>query len=212
MNGRSDVEQADWVASAHKPCYAAAMVVSARKSKLTVPEFLDWYRRQPGRYELVGGEIVAMAPGRVRHNITKKRVAAAFDRAVERAGLPCTVLTDGIGVMIDDEHWREPDAAVQCGSVPDPDAIMLDQPLIVVEVISPSSELQDSTKKLAEYLAVPSIMHYLVIDLDARYIVHYQRRETGDVLTHVVRTGAIELNPPGMTVPFDDLLPLVATS
>ena len=187
------------------------MVEPARKSKLTVAEFLDWYKRQPGRYELVGGEIVAMAPGRVRHNTTKGQVYRALGDAVRRAGLACTVLTDGIGVMIDDDHWREPDAAVQCGSVPDPDAIMLDQPLIVVEVISPSSELQDTTKKLAEYFSVPSIMHYLIVDAEDRYVVHHQRRGgADDVLTRIVRTGEIVLDPPGMTVALDELLPPTA--
>lgn len=57
----------------------------ARNLKLTVPEFLGWYAKQSGRYELVDGNVVAMAPGRVRHNIAKKLVARALDDAVSRA-------------------------------------------------------------------------------------------------------------------------------
>jgi Uma2 family endonuclease len=182
------------------------MAEAARKSRMTVAEFLDWYRHQPGRYELVQGVPVAMAPGRVRHNLAKARMWRALDDATRRAGLPCTVLTDGIGVMIDDEHWREPDAAVQCGSVPDFNAIMLDRPLIVVEVISPSSESQDTTEKLPEYFGVPSIMHYLIVDAEKRYIIHHQRGGAGDVLTRIVRSGDILLDPPGMTVPFDEMM------
>ena len=82
---------------------------------MTVPEFLVWAAAQPrGRYELVRGEVVAMAPERVRHNLVKLAVARSLSAAVARAGLPCTVFTDGMTVVIDNETSREPDAAVQC--------------------------------------------------------------------------------------------------
>ena len=82
---------------------------------MNVQEFLAWAAAQPrGRYELVGGEIVAMAPERALHNLVKLAVVRALGDAVARAGLPCTVFTDGMTVVIDNEHSREPDAAVQC--------------------------------------------------------------------------------------------------
>ena len=87
---------------------------------MTVQEFLVWAAAQPrGRYELVRGEIVAMAPERARHNLVKAAVFRALSDAVARAGLPCTVFTDGMTVVIDNEHSREPDAAVQCGVAAD---------------------------------------------------------------------------------------------
>jgi Uma2 family endonuclease len=81
---------------------------------MNVQEFLVWAAAQPhGRYELVRGEIVAMAPERARHNLVKAAVFRALSDAVTRVGLPCTVFTDGMTVVIDNEHSREPDAAVQ---------------------------------------------------------------------------------------------------
>ena len=69
-----------------------------------------------------------------RHNIVKLAVARALEDAVRRAALPCTVFTDGMTVVIDNEHSREPDAAVQCGVPTDLDSMVLEAPLIVVEI------------------------------------------------------------------------------
>src|SRR5687768_12639133 len=91
---------------------------------MTSEDFIDWAMRQPsGRYELVSGRVVAMAPERARHNLAKISVLLALREGVNRARLPCTVYTDGMTVVIDNYHSREPDAAVQCGDQPDPDAL-----------------------------------------------------------------------------------------
>ena len=90
---------------------------------MTVPEFLAWAAKQPrGRYELVRGEVVAMAPERARHNLVKAAVFRALRDAVARAGVPCTVFTDGMTVVTDNDNSREPDAAVQCGIATDLDS------------------------------------------------------------------------------------------
>ena len=92
------------------------MTTQSKPRRMKVAEFLDWAAAQTrGRYELVRGEVVAMAPERARHSLVKGEVFLALKNAVKRAGLPCTVFPDGMTVVIDDEHAREPDAAVQCG-------------------------------------------------------------------------------------------------
>src|SRR5256884_1643261 len=154
------------------------------KRRMTVPEFLTWAAAQPrGRYELVRGEIVAMAPERVRHNLVKLAVARALSDAVARAALPCTVFTDGMTVVIDNEHSREPDAAVQCNVATDLDSTILEAPLIVVEVASPSSERDDTGDKLVEYFSVPSIRHYLIVNPTKLVVVHHARDEDGEIST-----------------------------
>jgi Uma2 family endonuclease len=71
---------------------------------MSVPEFLAWAANQPrGRYELVRGEIVAMAPSGPGTIWPSWRFARALSDAVARAGLPCTVFTDGMTVVIDND-------------------------------------------------------------------------------------------------------------
>jgi Uma2 family endonuclease len=177
------------------------------KQRMKVPEFLAWADKQPdGNYELVDGEIVAMSPDRVRHNLVKAAAYRALDDAVKAAGLPCRVFTDGVGVVINDNTTRIPDASVQCGVKLNLESMVLEAPLIVLEVISPSSERQDLGAKLVEYFSVPSIRHYLVVVPQKRAVVHHMRHDEGGLSTYIGRNGDIVLNPPGMTVPVTALL------
>ena len=177
------------------------------KSRMKVDEFLAWADAQAhGRYELVDGEIFAMSPERARHNLTKAAVYRVLDDAVKAAGLPCTVFTDGVSVVIDDQNTREPDASVQCGVDVDLDSMTLEAPMIVVEVASPSSERVDTETKLVEYFSVASIRHYLIVFSENRVVVHHRRNEGGDIATRILHEGEITLDPPGMTVPVIALL------
>jgi len=181
------------------------------KPRMTVSEFLAWAVAQPrGRYELVRGEVVAMAPERVRHNLVKLAVARALGDAVAQNGLPCTVFTDGMTVVIDNETSREPDAAVQRGVVADLDTMILEAPLIVVEVASPSSERDDTGDKLVEYFSVPSIRHYLIVNPQKNVVIHHARNESGEIATRILSDGEIRLEPPGIVVPVRPLLAVPA--
>jgi len=179
---------------------------------MTVPEFLSWAADQPrGRYELVRGEVVAMAPERASHNLVKAAAFRALDDAVKRAGLPCIVFTDGMTVVIDDETSREPDAAVQCGVATDLDSMALQAPLIVVEITSPSSERDDTGDKLVEYFSVASIMHYLIVNPAKNVVVHHARGDAGAIVTKIFTEDRIELTPPGIEILASDLLPAMPT-
>jgi Uma2 family endonuclease len=183
------------------------MTIALPKQRMKVPEYLAWAEAQPqGRFELVNGEVVATAPERVRHNLVKAAVFRTLDNAVRAVRLPCTVFTDGVGIIINENTVREPDASVQCGGKLNLDSMTIDAPLIVVEVASPSSERQDTHAKLVEYFSVQSIRHYLVVLPDQGVVVHYRRNVGGAIDTRIGREGAIEMTPPGMTVPIADLL------
>jgi Uma2 family endonuclease len=150
-----------------------------------------------------------MAPERARHNLVKGEVFLALKNAVKRAGLPCVVFPDGMAVVIDNEHVREPDASVQCGVATNLDSTVLDAPSIVVEVTSPSSERGDTGEKLVEYFSVPSIYHYLIVNPVKKVVIHHARAQNGDISTRIASSGVIELTPPGRKVPVSELLPEV---
>jgi Uma2 family endonuclease len=100
-------------------------------------------------------------------------------------------------VVIDDEHAREPDAAVQCGIPFDPDALILEAPLVVVEITSPPSERDDTGAKMVEYFTVPSVHHYLIVNLNKNVVVHHTRGQSGEIVTRITANGEIDLAPPG---------------
>jgi Uma2 family endonuclease len=177
------------------------------RHRMKVPEFLAWANEQlDANYELVDGEVVAMAPDRLRHNLVKAAAYRALDDAVKAAGLACTVFTDGVGVVINDSTTRIPDASVQCRVKLQLRSMVLEAPLIVVEVSSPSSERQDIGAKFIEYFSVPTIRHYLVVVPERRAVLHHMRNEDGKLSTYIGRSGDIVLSPPGMTVPVSGLI------
>jgi Uma2 family endonuclease len=71
-------------------------------------------------------------------------------------------------------------------------------PVIVVEVLSPSSRHIDAQIKLAGYFRLPSVVHYLVVDPDRPLIVHHARGTGDAILTRIVTEGSIALDPPGI--------------
>ncbi len=183
------------------------MAEPAEKLPTTVPEFLKWAQGRPGRYELHDGHVVAMTPQRARHADTKGRVYRKLCEAVEAAGLPCEVYPDGMTVRIDQNTAFEPDALLRCGDPLDPDAITVEDPLLVVEVVSPSSEGSDTGHKLAGYFRVPGLRHYLIVDPLGRVVIHHQRAEGEEIRTRILTTGTLRLDPPGIAVEIEDLFP-----
>jgi Uma2 family endonuclease len=176
------------------------------KSKMTVNEFLAWTEGQEGRWELHDGDPVAMAPERVAHGQMKGNAYFSLRMAVSRAGAPCHVLPDGLSVRIAEGTLFEPDALVYCGEELPADALEIPSPLVVVEVLSPSTAAYDHGPKLAGHFSLPIVMHYLITDADRRIVTHH-KRGTADVIetTRILSTGALRLEPPGIDLPVADL-------
>jgi len=173
------------------------------RARMTSDEFIAWAMDRPRgeRYELVAGEIVAMAPERSAHALTKGQVFRRLAEAIEAAGLPCTAYPDGMAVVIDEATTYEPDALVRCGpNLPD-DAVKVTDPVIVVEVLSPSTRARDAGAKLEDYFRLPSVRHYLIIKTENRSVIHHARDDAGAIATQIVRGAPIVLDPPGITLP-----------
>jgi Uma2 family endonuclease len=179
----------------------------AAPAPMTSDQFIAWAMEQPEgcRYELVAGQVVAMAPERSAHALTKFHVARRLAEAVEREGLICTVYPDGMSVEVDATTTYEPDALVRCGLPLPADAVKLSDPVIVVEVLSPSTRARDSSIKLLDYFRLPSVRHYLIVRTEDSVIIHHARNTDDTILTRIVRDGPIRLDPPGIVVA--DLFP-----
>jgi Uma2 family endonuclease len=170
------------------------------RTNLTVEAFLAWAEEQPGRYELLDGTVYAMSPEAAGHAEVKFAVQAALVADIRRKGLPCHMLPDGMTVRIDDATAYEPDALVYCGSKLAPSATVVPNPIIVVEVLSPSTSRTDASAKLDGYFRLPSVAHYLIVDPNRSLVLHHARQTGDTLLTRIVTEGAIELDPPGLSL------------
>jgi Uma2 family endonuclease len=175
------------------------------EERMTREDYRAWAAQQPShRFERIEGVVVAMAPERAAHNRRKGSARDALRAAVRRAGLPCEVFADGMTIEVGDSDY-EPDAVMRCGGdrLPD-DAIAIPDPLVIVEVLSPSTSGVDRGLKLRDYFRVPSLQHYLIVWPETQRIVRHSRAPGGDIATEVFTSGDFMLEPPGVTLAFAD--------
>src|SRR5688572_27885912 len=129
------------------------------KHKMTADAFLAWSEEQlpeDGKFELSDGEVVMRhGPGleddRSQHWEAKFAVALALRDAIKRAGLPCHVACDGPMVRLSASRMAQPDALVYCGPKVPRGVQEVPNPLILVEVLSPSTKTRDHGVKREGY-------------------------------------------------------------
>jgi Uma2 family endonuclease len=161
----------------------------------TVAEFEMWHARQPERWEFVDGWPRLMAPASMTHSIIKRNVFRALDGAL--ADGPCEVLVDGPQILTD-EISAIPDVVVTCAPL-DLTTPVVAEPVIIVEVMSPASEADDTGRKWLSYQKIPSLKHYLVLAQDRRLVQIHSR--AGDLWRErFISVGTIELDDPKLRV------------
>ena len=183
------------------------MNIALRKA-MTVDDYLAWAATQSEapRAELINGQIVAMSPEQLAHTRIKGSVYFAIRRAITDAGIEAEVLTDGATIPIDSHTAYEPDASVRVGPPLPGRDMKVPDPIIVVEVLSPSSVHMDTSAKLIGYFKLPSVRHYPVIDPETRNVTHHMRGADGRLSAQTLSSGALRLDPPGITVDIADLI------
>lgn len=166
----------------------------------TVEEFEAWHARQPERWEFIRGEPRLLAPASMNHSIIKRNVAFTLQAALAPRG--CEALVDGPQILTN-EISAIPDVVVTCSPI-DHATPVIAEPVIIVEVMSPSSEVNDTGLRWLAYRNIPSLRHYLVLSQDQR-LVHLHSR-AGDIWRErFVSTGALELEDPPLRLELDDI-------
>jgi Uma2 family endonuclease len=167
---------------------------------MTREEFLDWAAVQDQRYEFDGFQPVAMTRGTLDHSQIAQNIYFAL-RLRLRHGR-CRVLGPDAGVSTIGDAVRYPDALVTCTGGPGADRVVPGV-VVVFEVLSPTSGRTDRIEKLREYLAVPSIRRYLILEHTSVGLTEYVRRGSADPWTATALTDGDVLRMPeiGIEVP-----------
>ena len=182
-----------------EPSYAETPIMMSRT------EFRRWAAAQPrGRYERVAGEVVAMAPERIEHTRVKAGAWLTFRQAIRAAGLPCEAMNDGATIEVGDDTDYGPDVVVMCSERVWGKQVVTPNPVIVVEVLSPSTQSVDTGTKFFDYFKVPTIRHHLIVRADRRTVIHHRRSDDGGIEARILAEGRITLDPPGIEVALED--------
>ncbi len=150
---------------------------------MSLDEFLAWEREQPERYEYTGGVATLMTGGSLDHSTIASNLWTALRSTLR--GSACRAFR-GDTKIIANNSIRYPDLSVTCTPVRGNEDTVLD-PVLVIEVISPSTEREDRGRKKFDYFATPSIQQYAIIEQDARRVDLYTR--SGDRWTDEIIEG-----------------------
>jgi Uma2 family endonuclease len=124
--------------------------------------FLAWEEQQPERYERVGGRVWLMTGGTLAHNRITTNVLLALRTRLKS---PCEAFVTDVKVVTPGEDVMYPDVVVACGAFADR-ATLLTEPVVIVEVLSPSTAARDQGFKRWAYATIPALRHYVVVVQD----------------------------------------------
>jgi Uma2 family endonuclease len=156
----------------------------------TVDEFLAWDDGTDRRYELIGGQIVAMAPPSEAHAAIVINLGAELR---SRLRPPCRVLAE-LGVRLPDreDSFYQFDLAVTCAPA-DPARRYVAEPELIVEVLSPSTALHDRGRKLDHYRQLASLTEILLVASEERRVQHWRRDSTHWVVDDLIGDADLQL-------------------
>ncbi len=150
----------------------------AASTYLTPEEYLAFERKATTKHEYLAGEIIAMSGASNAHNLITGDVFAALHSQLK--GGECLVYMGDMRVKTGPTtSYFYPDITVVCGKPRFADYTFdtLLNPIVVIEVLSPSTEVYDRGEKFARYQQLASLQEYILVSQDQVRVQHYLRRE-----------------------------------
>jgi Uma2 family endonuclease len=167
----------------------------------TVKAFDRWHAQQPERWEFIAGVPVMMAPGSNNHSTIKGNIFAVL--RAKLADRACRAFVDGPEVK-SRKLSAIPDVVVTCGAV-DGLSGEVQEPAVIVEVLSPWSERDDTGRKWHGYCVIPSLQHYLVVSQESRFVTVHTRTGASSFEERIYQDGIIDLPAIGVSLSLDEI-------
>ncbi|MFM9852968.1 MAG: Uma2 family endonuclease [Sphingomonadaceae bacterium] len=181
------------------------MATQSHSLLISAEEFLRMDFGPDRKFELVDGVIRMMTGGTVGHARIQARLIRHVGNAL--AGSACEAFGPDIGIRIDEKTVRYADVSIFCGKRDDlafDNEKMASDPIIVFEVLSPSTSRTDQCEKLAEYQSLPSVAMIVIIEPTVGFIRTLQRTgEQGWQDSGLIAQTSLDLPTLGVSIPVD---------
>jgi Uma2 family endonuclease len=184
------------------------MVVRQRHQH-TYADYLDHDDDSRGKHEYLDGEIYAMAGGSPAHARIALNISALLHAGL--AGAPCAAFSSDLRIRVLSTGLATyPDVVVICGQLElDPEdrkGHTATNPILLVEVLSPTTEKYDRGEKLDTYKSIPALREVMLVAHDRPEIEVVRREADGSWSRHVVGAGeTTRLMSVGCNLPVDDV-------
>ena len=169
---------------------------------LSPEEYLRWESMQPEKHEYVAGEVFAMGGASRRHVTISGNLFAALDEAL--FGTPCRVYMADMKIEIaTTSSFFYPDVFVTCHPDDHRAELAMRHPVLVAEVLSPSTAAYDRGDKFIAYRSLPTLKEYLLIDPDHQQVELFRKGGDGLWVLHDFTPGqALELASVEVAIPW----------
>ena len=159
------------------------------KTKISVEDYLAGEEISPVRYEYVYGEVYAMAGASDRHNLINGNIYVAL--SIHLRDSDCQPFFTDIKVRINPDVYYYPDILVSCEKMPE-NPYFRNKPILIVEVLSPSTQEIDRREKLLFYQQMPSVQEYVVVEQQEMLVEIHRRQPDGRWITYYFNQDADE--------------------
>lgn len=173
--------------------YAEEPIIDLEKKWYTEDEYFAFEDRSPDRWEFLPdgppnpdgtrlGRIRAMSGGTLDHGSIGGNLVTALNIALRGAGIQtCRVFGSDVKIHPPEGRNTYPDVSVVCGkpALYRKRRDIFTNPILIAEVLSPSTEAYDRNKKRESYQTIPTLQHYLLITADRARVELYTREESG---------------------------------
>ena len=169
---------------------------------MTLESFLDWDDGTDRRYELIAGRPMAMAPPAEAHGtVVANIIGALASRLPDR----CRVVSEaGVVLAGRNDTYYQADIAVSCSPI-GPDSRWATNPVVLIEVLSPSTQAHDRGTKLPDYREVPSVQDIVLVSSDSRRVEHWHRADDGWHVRDLIGDAELNLDSVGVSLPFETI-------
>ncbi len=171
-------------------------------------KYLAWESEQLTKFELIDNHIVAMSGSSRSHNILVAAITALLYFRLR--GKPCEVYPADMRVQVKRQAtYTYPDVVVVCGQPrfrADAKPSTLQNPMLIFEVLSPSTEDIDRNRKFAQYLQLPSLEGYFLVSQDEPRVESYTRQMGGWLYQdHVGLEAKLRIDAIGVSLSLEDI-------
>ncbi len=156
------------------------MAIPHKRRTFSADEYLRLERLAETRSEFWGGEIFALAGASRAHNTVVLNCAAELRTQLK--GKFCNVYANDFRVEVQAKHhYTYPDVIVMCGHEKflDGEQDTLQNPTLIIEVLSPSTAAYDRGDKFESYRTLPSLQTYVLIAQDRCHVERFERQGDG---------------------------------
>ncbi len=156
---------------------------AVEKPVLTAEEFIAWEVGQSERHEFVNGEVFAMAGAEDRHVTVALNIAFALREHLR--GTPCRTFMSDMKLQVAAANsYFYPDVMVTCNSADAASPLSKAEPVLLVEVLSPSTAAYDRGEKFVHYRRIASLQEYVLVDIDTRRTDVFRKQADGMWVLH----------------------------